>query len=322
MKANWKTVFGEPGVMADPYETLGVNKSATDEEIRKAYRRLAKEHHPDLNPGNKAAEARFKEIAAAHTLLSDPEKRRAYDAGEIDASGQPQAERRFYREYADAGAGSRYQRPEDVSGFEEFGDVFADLFGRRGDGSGPRAREGQFRMRGGDVQYTLPIEFLEAVKGAKKQVEMPDGKTLAITIPAGVEDGQTLRLKGQGSPGLGGGPAGDALITVGIRPHPDFRRDGRDIRSDLPITLNEALSGATVPVETVTGPVNLKIPKHSNTGSTLRLRGKGVQGTIKGDHLVDLRVMMPPQPDEALEKAISGWEAQHPYNPRAKGERS
>jgi len=301
--------------MADPYQTLGLSKTATDEEIRKAYRKLAKEHHPDLNPGNKQAEARFKDISAAYALLSDPEKRRAFDAGEIDASGQPQAERRFYRDYAGAGGGFRYEHPEDLGGFEDLGDIFADLMrGRRGSQRG--GAETQFRMRGGDVHYTLPVEFLEAVKGAKKRVDMPDGKTLDITIPAGVQDGQTLRLKGQGTPGLGGGPAGDALITVSVRPHPVFRREGNDIKSVLPITLNEALSGGSVPVDTITGPVSLKIPKHSDTGRILRLRGKGVQGKVKGDHLVELQVMMPPHPGEALEKAVAEWESQHPYNPR------
>jgi DnaJ-class molecular chaperone len=298
--------------MADPYQILGVAKTATDEEIRKAYRKLAKEHHPDLNPGNKQAEARFKDISVAYTLLSDPEKRRAYDAGEVDASGQPQAERRFYRDYAGAGGGFRYEHAED---FGDLGDIFADLMrGRRGPSGG--GAETHFRMRGGDVHYTLPVDFLEAVNGGKKRVDMPDGKTLDIAIPAGVEEGQTLRLKGQGSPGLGGGPAGDALITVTVRPHPVFRREGNDIKSVLPITLNEALSGGSVQVDTITGPVSVKIPKHSNTGRILRLRGKGVQGRAKGDHLVELQVTMPPHPDAGLEKAISEWESQHPYNPR------
>jgi DnaJ-class molecular chaperone len=302
--------------MADPYQTLGLSKTATDEDIRRAYRMLAKEHHPDLNPGNKEAEARFKDISAAYALLSDPEKRRAFDAGEIDASGQPQAERRFYRDYAGAGAGFRYERPEDVGGFEDLGDIFADLMrGRRGAGArGPG--EAQFRMRGGDVHYTLPAEFLEAVNGAKKRVDMPDGKTLDITIPAGVEDGQILRLKGQGMAGLGGGPAGDALITVTVHPHPVFRRDGKDIKSVLPITLNEALSGGTVQADTITGPVSVKIPKHSNTGRILRLRGKGVQGKVKGDQLIELQVVLPPHPDEALKKAVTEWESRQPYNPR------
>ncbi len=291
--------------MADPYQTLGLTKTATDEELRKAYRKLAKVHHPDLNPGNKEAEARFKDISAAYALLSDPEKRRAFDAGEIDASGQPQAERRFYRDYAGAGAGFRYEHPEDVGGFEDLGGIFADLM---------RSRRGA--ARGGDVHYTLAVEFLEAVTGAKKRVDMPDGKTLGITIPAGVHDGQTLRLKGQGMAGMGGGPAGDALIAVTVLPHPVFRREGNDIKSVLPVTLNEALNGGSVTVDTVTGAVSLKIPKHSNSGRVLRLRGKGVQGKAKGDHLLELQVTMPPHPDEALEKFVSDWESQHPYNPR------
>jgi DnaJ-class molecular chaperone len=309
--------------MADLYQVLGVAKSATDEEIRKAYRKLAKEHHPDLNPGNAAAEKRFKEISAANAILSDPEKRRAYDAGEIDESGAPQAERRFYRDYAGGEPGFRYGQPEDLGNFDDLGGVFADLFsrgrGRRASGAGA---ETQFRMRGSDVNYGLTIDLLEAVNGAKKRVDMPDGKTLDITIPAGVQDGQTLRLKGQGSPGLGGGPAGDARIAISVRPHPVFRREGNDVKSALPITLGEALLGGAVQVDTVTGPVSLKIPKHSNSGRVLRLRGKGVQGRVKGDHLVELQVTMPPHPDAELEHAIAEWERQHPYNPRQGGAKS
>jgi DnaJ-class molecular chaperone len=303
--------------MANPYEILGLTKTATDEDIRKAYRKLAKQHHPDLNPGNKQAEARFKDISGAYALLSDPEKRRAFDADEIDASGQPQAERRYYRDYAGPQSGFRYEQPEDLGGFEGFGDIFADLMrGRRETGAGAGAGR-QFRMRGADVHYTLPVSFLEAVNGAKKRVDMPDGKTLDIAIPPGIEDGQTLRLKGQGSPGLGGGPPGDALITVTVTPHPQFRREGNDIRAVLPITLNEALSGGSVQADTVTGPVTLKVPRRSNSGRVLRLRGKGVQGKVKGDHLAELQVVMPPHQDAALEQAISGWEREHPYNPRS-----
>jgi DnaJ-class molecular chaperone len=312
-------------VMADPYQTLGVSKTATDEEIRKAYRSLAKKHHPDLNPGNAEAERRFKEIAAAHSLLSDPEKRRAFDAGEIDESGTPKPERRFYREYADQGGGAfRYGSAEDMGDFADlggFGDVFGDLLRRRGAGAGGGAQQ-QFRMRGSDAAYALPIDFLEAALGAKKRVDMPDGKTLDISIPAGVEEGQTLRLKGQGLPGVGGGPAGDALITLSIRPQEGFTREGNTIKSVLPITLGEALSGGTVPVETVTGTVNVKVPKGSNTGRVLRLRGKGVQGRVKGDHLVELRVSIPETPDADLERVIADWEREHPYNPRERGKAS
>lgn len=303
--------------MANPYETLGVAKTATEDEIRKAYKKLAKKHHPDLNPGDKEAENRFKEISAAYALLSDHEKKRAYDADEIDESGAPKAERRFYRDFADAGAGFRYGRPEDFGGFEDLGDVLGGIFRQqRGRGEGGGA---QFRMRGPDVNYTLPIEFLEAVNGAKKRVDMPDGKTLEISIPAGVQDGQTMRLTGQGGAGLGGGPSGDAFIEVTVRPHPLFRRDGADVKSVVPITLGEALSGGPILVDTITGPVSVKVPKHSNTGRVLRLRGKGVQGHPKGDHFVELQVAMPPHPDAALQDFIAEWERKHPYNPRQGG---
>jgi DnaJ-class molecular chaperone len=303
--------------MADLYQTLGVSKTATDEEIRKAYRKLAKKHHPDLNPGNAEAERKFKEISAANAILSDPEKRRAYDAGEIDETGAERPERKFYREYANQGSGFRYEQPAGAGGFEDLGGMFADLFGQRGGAGGRTGAGAQFRMRGSDANYTLPVDFLEAVNGAKRRVEMPDGKTLDITIPAGVQDGQVLRLKGQGAPGLGGGPPGDALIEVRVKPHPTFQREGYNIKSVLPITMREALDGGTVQVDTVTGPVGLKIPKGSNTGRVLRLRGKGVQGKTKGDHLVELRAVLPDKPDEELERFIADWEARHPYNPRS-----
>ncbi len=298
--------------MADPYQTLGVEKTATGDEIRKAYKKLAKKHHPDLNPGDKEAENRFKDISAAYALLNDAEKRRAFDAGEIDETGQQKPERRYYRDYADAGQGFRYERQEDLG---DLGDLFGEMFSRRQQGGDGGARA-QFKMRGGDLHYTLPIDFLEAVNGGKKRVDMPDGKTLDISIPAGVREEQIVRLKGQGMPGIGGGPAGDALITVTIRPHPVFQRDGNDIKSVVPVTLSEALNGGPVQVMTITGPVSLKIPKHSNTGRVLRLRGKGVQGRAKGDHLVELQVVMPPHPDAALETFIADWEREHPYDPR------
>jgi DnaJ-class molecular chaperone len=304
--------------MADPYETLGVAKTASADEIRKAYRRLAKQFHPDLNPGNADAERRFKEISAAYDIVGDDAKRKRFDAGEIDEAGMERPERRFYREYAGAEAGPnfRYERRTGGEGFEDLGDIFSDLFR---DGA-PRAR-----MRGADVHYTLPVDFLEAVNGARKRVEMPDGKSLDITIPAGFRDGQTLRLKGQGQPGLSGGGAGDALIEVHVRPHAVFRRESNDIHADLPLTLAEALSGGTVRVDTVTGPVDLKIPKGANTGRVLRLRGKGVPDpttSARGDHLVTVKVMLPESSDPDLERFVSDWEAKHPYDPRKGARRS
>ena len=167
--------------MANPYDILGVSKDASDADIRKAYRKLAKERHPDLNPGNAEAERRFKDIAAANSLLSDPEKRKRFDAGEIDETGAEKPERRYYREYADAEPGFRYRRQTGTGGFEDLGEIFGDLFGQRAQG-GQRSRQ-PFPIAGADLRYVLPVEFLEAVNGAKRRVEMPDGKTLDITIP-------------------------------------------------------------------------------------------------------------------------------------------
>ncbi len=304
--------------MADPYKALGVARDASQDDIRKAYRRLAKKNHPDLNPGNAEAEKRFKEIAAANSIIGDEAKRARYDKGEIDDSGAERAERPFYRQYAEGGPGFKYSRQTGPGGPEDLGDIFADLFGRSGFGGGTG-----FSARGGDVNYTLPVDFLEAVNGAKKTVTMPDGKRLSITIPAGVTDGQTLRLKGEGQPGLGSGENGDAMVTMHVGEHPNFTRDGDTIRSVLPITLGEALSGAKVHAPTISGAVNVTVPKNANSGHILRLRGKGVMNRAtgkRGDHLVELRIALPEGHNEELAKLIAEWEAKHPYDPRQRDE--
>ena len=298
--------------MADPYQILGVNREAAQDEIRKAYRRLAKKNHPDLHPGDKGAEARFKEIASAYDIIGDEKKRARFDSGEIDASGaeRQKPEREFYRQHAEAGPGFKYERRWDGTGQGDQDDMFAEIFGRRG----PRAK-----ARGQDVGYTFSVEFTEAINGAKKRVVMADGKALDIAIPAGLNDGQTLRLRGQGHPGFGGGEPGDALVEIHVKAHPIFRREGNDIRSRLPVTPGEALAGAKVRVATVSGPVELAVPKGSNTGRVLRLRGKGVPSTGgKGDHLVELQVVLPDHPDDELVACVTEWEAKHPYDPRKK----
>ena len=295
----------------DPYKVLGVKPDASEEDIRKAYRELAKKLHPDLNPGDRAAEERFKQVTAAYDLLRDPEQRARYDRGEIDASGAERPQQRYYRHYADAEAGDRYRSQ---AGFSDFGDIFADLFGERREG----ATRG-FRLRGADVRYQLEIDFLEAVNGTRKRVTMPDGKTLDISIPAGLRDGQSLRLAGQGEPGIGGGPPGDAYVEVHVRPHPLFERRGNDIHMELPISLAEAVLGGRVHVPTPTGRVAMTIPKGSNTGSTLRLKGKGVpdpRGRTAGDLLVKLKVVLPDKPDAELEEFVERWSKKHPYDPR------
>lgn len=311
--------------MADPYETLGVPRDASQADIRKAYRRLAKKYHPDLNPGDAGAEKTFKEISAANSIIGDETQRARYDRGEIDETGAERPPQRSYRSYAEEDEpGFQYYRWGQPEGSDDFGDIFADLFGRAGPGfgGGDGERRG-VRVRGGNINYTMTVDFLEAVNGAKKSVTMPDGKQLSITVPAGLKDGQTLRLKGQGRPGLGGGEPGDALVTVNVRDHPVFTRDGDTIRSQLDITLNEALSGARIRVETVSGAVNVAVPKNANSGDTLRLRGKGVvdRATGKhGDHLVELRLKLSASADDELRAFIAEWEAKHPYNPREEKE--
>ena len=307
--------------MANPYETLGVAPDASQDDIRKAYRKAAKETHPDLNPGKHEAEKRFKELNAAHDIVGDADKRKRYDAGEIDETGaERQPERRFYREYAEADPNMRYRRrgksasgPGNGAGDIDY-DIFADLFRGRGDG-------GDFRMPPRDVRYALPIDFLDAVNGTRKTVAMPDGKTLDITIPAGIGDGQVLRLKGQGLPGSDGEP-GDAYVEVSVRPHPGLEREGHDIVSSLPVSLGEALNGASVRVETVDGHVDVKVPKGAKDGARLRLRGKGVsrgKAGGRGDQLVEIRIVPPEGADEALAQFMAEWEKTHPQNPRGKG---
>jgi DnaJ-class molecular chaperone len=297
----------------DPYTTLGVARDASADDIRSAYRKLAKQHHPDLNPGNKAAEERFKSISAANELLSDPEKRGKFDRGEIDASGQERPEQRSYRSYAEGAQGDRYGRAgpqQEPWQAEDLDDIFGDLFGaRQAGGTAPR--------RGRDAHYTLTIGFLDAVNGAAKRLTLPDGKTLDVKVPVGVEEAQTLRLRGQGGAGRNGGPAGDALIEIHIEDHSFFRRVGQDIRLDLPVTVTEAVLGGPVMVPTPGGRLKMTIPAHSDTGRELRLRGRGVPahgGQAAGDLYVTLRVVIGPT-DEALETFLRDWK--HDFDPRS-----
>ncbi len=304
----------------DPYEVLGLKPGASDKDIRAAYRKLAKKHHPDLNPGNKPAEERFKEISAANELLSDADKRARYDRGEIDASGQERPERHSYRHHAEGEQGARY-RPDAGfgAGFDEadMGDIIAEMFRRSGGSAGNRAGP-NMRMRGRDETYTLAVEFLDAVTGATRRLALPDGKHLDVRVPAGIEDGQVLRLKGQGQPGLNGGPAGDALIEIRIIPHPVFRRDGSDIRLEVPVTVAEAVLGGKITVPTPTGNVSVTVPPHSDTGAQLRLRGKGVPahaGKPAGDEYVTLKVVIG-EVDPELERFLQERGAEHTADPR------
>lgn len=284
--------------MDDPYQILGISKTASADEVKKAYRKLAKTHHPDLNPGNAASASRFKDISGAYDLLSDPEKRARFDRGEIDASGQERADA-FYRSYAGGPQGARYRGGP---GFDP-SDLFADMFSRGGQGGGG------FKMRGNDVSYSLSVDFIDAAKGTEKRLSFPDGKTLDVSVPAGAESGLVLRLRGQGQPGMGGGPSGDALIEITVEPHPSFRREGNNVSVEVPISLTEAVAGGRITVPTIDGPVSMTVPPGSNTGSRLRLRGRGIapKNRTAGDQYITLKVMLPKEPDQALKDFIEAW---------------
>ena len=302
-------VLEKASVSDNPYDVLGIKPEASAEDVQKAFRKLAKTYHPDLNPGNKKAGEQFARISAAYDILGDPDKRARFDRGEIDASGAEKPARRFYRDFAAAGEGAPYAS---ASEFEEVmdGDEILSEFLRRGGRT-------TFRMRGADVRLRLALDFLDAVNGASKRVVLPDGTTLDLTIPAGAEDGQILLLRGRGEPGLGGAQAGDLLVELEVRPHRLFRREGNDIRLDLPISLTEAVLGAKIEVPTPSGPVTMAIPKGSNSGRVLRLRGKGVPSSDRqrGDMYVTLQVKLP-ENDAQLEAFIETWSSGRFHNPR------
>ena len=299
--------------MENPYKILGVAKDASEADIKKAYRKLAKEHHPDLNPTDKGAEDRFKEVSAAFELLGDPEKRGQFDRGEIDASGAERPEAHYYKDYA--GGESARQYHSDAR-FDDLGDVFSDLFGR-----GAAGGRHDVKMRGGDVRYHLAVDFLEAVNGATKRVSLPDGSSLDVKVPEGVKDGQTIRLRGKGQPGLNGGQSGDAYVEIDVRPHAVLRREADDIIVDLPISIDEAVLGGKVDVPTIGGQVRVTVPKGSSSGQTLRLKGKGVKGSAtghKGDQRCVLKIILPEEIDGELVSFMEKWRETHAYNPREK----
>lgn len=298
--------------MKDPYDVLGVQKTANEAAIRAAYRKLAKRHHPDLNPGKPEAAERFKEINAANDILSDPEKRARYDRGEIDAAGNEKPpEHPYYRDFGDAPGHEKYHANIDPEDLES---IFAHAFG--GGASGPFATGGgrRFSARGSDAHYTLTIGFLDAANGTMRRITLPEGRTLDVRIPAGVRDGHMLRLKGQGMPGLGDGPPGDALVEIAVAPHPLFRREGDDIIVELPVTIQEAVLGTTLEVPTIKGKVRLTIPPNSGTGTRLRLRGRGIH---QGHQFVQLHVVLPPEEEPDLAAFLKTWQPKQAFNPRA-----
>ncbi|MGE0237182.1 MAG: DnaJ C-terminal domain-containing protein [Parvibaculaceae bacterium] len=294
--------------MTDPYETLGVAKTASADDIQKAYRQLAKKHHPDLNPGDKSAEEKFKDVSAAYDLLGDAEKRGRFDRGEIDAQGVEKPQRRYYRDFADRGEAGPFTSDQGYADLND-ADILSEIFGRRG---------ANMKMRGGDVRYHLAVDFLSAVNGAKPQLSLPDGSEITVTIPPGTRDGQVLRLKGKGRPGYNGGEPGDALIEIEVRPHPLFTRKDDDIHLELPISLAEAVLGGKVKAPTPSGAVMLTVPKGANSGTVLRLKGKGVAKANggHGDQYVTLKVMLPDKPDPELEEFVTRWSQAQAHDPR------
>ncbi|TYB81140.1 DnaJ C-terminal domain-containing protein [Maritimibacter fusiformis] len=301
----------------DPYKVLGVARDASQAEIKKAYRKLVKELHPDLHPGDKTKADRFQEVSAANDIIGDAETRKRFDAGEIDASGQERPERRYYRDFADADPQGRYDSGAGYGDFEDLSGVFSDLFGARA-GAGTGRAQG-FSARGADLRYHLDVDFMDAVQGAKRAVPLPDGSAIDLTIPAGVREGQILRLRGKGQPGLGGGPAGDAYVEIGVRPHPVFKRDGNDIEVEVPISFDEAVLGAKVEVPTLSGRVSMGIPKGASSGQRLRLKGKGVRPAkgAAGDQYVRLKIVTPAKIDAEMEAIAQRWRDHVTEGPRA-----
>lgn len=309
----------------DPYLELGVSRTASAAEIRKAFHKLAKQHHPDANKGDKKSEERFKQISAAFDIIGDAEKKKKFDAGEIDVDGRETGRGGFGGGGSPFGGG--FNRGPGGGGFQRGGasegpeidlnDLFGDILGRnRGAGAGGGGFGGGFAAKGADVRARLDIDLEEAIKGGKKRVAFSDGRTIDVTIPTGAQEGQTLRLKGQGSPGRGG--QGDALIELAIKPHPIYRPENGALVMDLPVSVPDAVLGGKVEAPTPDGPVTLTVPKGANTGAKLRLKGRGLADAkgVRGDLFARLVVTLPDTPDAELEKFAEAWRKDRPYAPK------
>jgi DnaJ-class molecular chaperone len=324
--------------MRDPYEVLGVSKAASAEDIKKAYRKLAKKLHPDANKKDPKAAGKFSELNSAYEIVGDDEKRKAFDRGEIDAEGKP----RFHG-FEGFGARPGGPGPGRGGGFESFTwgpegfrrtasrgggaggapgfeDILSGMFGARGragPGASFEAEDIGSAIRGQDVTATATITLNEAAHGGTRRLDLPIGKEVEFKIPAGIADGKHIRLRGQGMPAPHGGPPGDVLITVSIAPHPVFKVDGQDLRLDLPVTLDEAVLGAKVRVPTLDGAVELAIPANTSSGRTFRLKGKGLPGQKgAGDLYAAVKIILPDGRDAELEELMKKWRAEKPYDPR------
>ncbi|MEM1381281.1 MAG: DnaJ C-terminal domain-containing protein [Pseudomonadota bacterium] len=297
----------------DPYTMLGVGRQASQDDIRSAYRKLAKQYHPDRNPGDAAAEDKFKAATAAFEIIGDEAKRKRFDRGEIDAEGNDrgafgqggpfagvdpaEAARRFQE---------RAQRGRQSRSFEDFGDVFSDFFGR-GESMGRQHRQPE---KGRDIRTRLTVPFLEAAQGAKKRVTLPQGDTVDVTIPEGLRDGQTLRLRGKGQQGTRGGQPGDLFVEVSVTPHPDFELQGDHVLTEAPLPLKTAVLGGKLSVATLSGRATIKIPANTSSGVIFRLKSKGLKQSKSGtysDFLVKVRIKLPAALDADLEAFMRSW---------------
>ena len=301
--------------MKDPYEILRVPPGASAEELKKAYRRLARECHPDSDPGNPWAENEFKELSAAYDLLSDPGRRQRYDRGEISGDGTRRT------------PSPSKSKPKPAPPRGTTGATSRKAKAKMPSGGGPagekRSKTAGLKIKGPDVDYDLRVDFMEAAKGAVRHIGMANGKRLKVTIPPGTEDGRILRLKGQGMAGFGGAADGNAYVEVLVDPDPVFRRQKNDIHIDVPVTLSEAVLGGRIEAPTIDGMVNVTVPKGSNTGTQLRLKGKGLKSGDKGtgprgDQFVHLRVVLPNKPDKDLIRFLEEWSPDRGYKARPK----
>ena len=292
--------------MRDPYEVLGVSRTASDSAIKKAYHKLAKKLHPDLNPDDSVVANRFKEVSASYSLVGDPDNRKRYDNGEIGEDGQEKA--RYHYEYAGGrggpggGFGGGFGGAQGFNAEDIFGRFFSNVHGGSVRSGGPR------QQRGTDRSYKITVDFLDAAKGSIRRFTLPDGKMLDVNIPAGIEEGQQIRLRGQGDTGPTG--AGDALVEISINKHPQFRLEGADIHMDLPVNLADAVLGAKVEVPTIEGSVTMSIPRGASSGKILRLKGKGIKppkAKAQGNQYVRLQVMLPDPPDPKLSALLEEW---------------
>jgi DnaJ-class molecular chaperone len=331
--------------MRDPYEVLGVSKSASPEDIKKAYRKLAKKLHPDSNKKDPKAATKFTELNGAYEIVGDDDKRKAFDRGEIDAEGKPRFQgfegfggrpgagpggpfggrEGNFESFTWGPDGFRRTTSRGGSGGGSFEDILSSMFGARGRAGGRvnpsfEAEDIGSAIRGQDVTATAVITLNEAAHGGTRRLELPNGKEVEFRIPPGIADGKQIRLKGQGMPAPHGGPPGDVLITVSIAPHPLFKVDGQNLRLELPVTLYEAVLGGKVRVPTLDGAVELAIPVNTSSGRTFRLKGKGLPGQpAGGDLYATVRIILPDGKDAELEELMRRWREQKPYDPRSGG---